>query len=275
MAQSTAGRRFSGFSSRLDANGKGASFVMIGLEGIVLAAIALYMVITPDSARDDVRLIAGLVFVVAGCYQLQRAFSFYRANTHRSVVPVRFIGGSIMLFGGILIVLEKLTGHFNIDAARIVLASTLIAAGAFGLLAGLMGRRDGDMKLGNMVASVILLVLAGFSISEVRSGNDQTRTVGVIVLLLGLVMIGYAYLLRQQSLDQPAVPDQPSTYTPPAEPAPAASQPEPEPEPASYEPPPTAPSTATYQSHESDTAPWDAPEPESEPEPEPREQAST
>jgi hypothetical protein len=259
MAQATAGRGFSGISSRLDANGKGASFVMIGLEGIVLAAIALYMIITPDSARDNVRLIAGLVFVAAGCYQFQRAFSFYHANTHRSVVPVRFIGGSVMLFGGVLIVLEKLTGHFNIDAARIVLASTLIAAGLFGLLAGLLGRRDGDLKLGNMVASVILLVLAGFNISEVRSGNDQTRTVGAIVLLLGLVMIGYAYLLRQQTLDQPAVADQTLASVSPAEPA-STSQPEPETDEA-----PTAASSSAYDSYDPDAAPETAPEPESEP----------
>ena len=264
MAQSTAGRRFSGFSTRLDANGKGSSFVMIGLEGVILAAIALYMIITPDSARDNIRLIAGLVFVVAGLYQLERAFSFYRANTHRPVVPIRFIGGSVMLFGGILIVLEKLTGHFNIDAALIVLASTLIAAGVFGLLAGLLGRRDGDLKTGNMVASVILLVLAGFNISEVRSGNDQTRTVGVIVLLLGLVMIGYAYLLRQQTLDQPAVAAQPPASVPPAEPA-APSQPESEPEP--YEPRIAAPSSSADGAYEPDVTPEAASEVDSNPDP--------
>ncbi len=212
MAKASAGRGFSGISTRLDPNGKGQSFLIAGLEGVVLLAIALYMVISPDSARDNIRLIAGLVFLAAGCYQLQRAFRFYHANTHRSAVPIRFIGGSFMLFGGILIVLEKLTGHFNIDAAQIVLASTLIAAGLFGIAAGLLGRRDGDFKLANIVASVILIVLAGFNISEVRSGNDQTRTIGVIVLLLGVALIGYAYLLRQRALDQPAVVDESTTY---------------------------------------------------------------
>jgi len=225
MAQSTAGRGLSGISNRLDANGKGQSFLMIGLEGIVFTVIAIYMVISPDSARDNIRLIAGLVFLVAGGYQLLRGFNFYHANTHRSVVPIRFIGGSTMLFGGILIVLEKLTGHFNIDAARIVLASTLISAGVFGIIAGLLGRRDGDLKLGNMVASAVLIVLAGFNISEVRSGNDKTRTIGVVVLVLGLALIGYAYLLRQRMLDRPAVVDQTPTYSAPgAEPEPDESR---------------------------------------------------
>lgn len=258
MAETSAGRGFSGLSSRLDSNGKSSSFVMIGLEGVVLAAIALYMIATPDSARDNIRLIAGLVFVIAGCYQLLRAFSLYHENTHRPVVPIRFIGGSAMLFGGILIVLEKLTGHFNIDAARIVLASTLIAAGLFGLIAGMLVRRDGDMKLGNMVASVILLVLAAFNISEVRSGNDQTRTVGVIVLLLGLTMIGYAYLLSQRSPAQPAAVDQPRMSVPGAE----TSEPV-ESEPEAYDAPVSAPPPGD--GYEPETAP--APEPEPAPTP--------
>ena len=213
MARSSAARGFTGISSRFDSDGRGQSFLVIGIEGIVLTVIALYMVISPDSARDNIRLIAGLVFLAAGLYQLQRAFTYYHASTHRSVVPIRFIGGSFMLFGGLLIVLEKLTGHFNIEAARIVLASTLIAAGVFGIVAGLLGRRDGDLKLANIVASVILLILAGFNISEVRSGDDKTRTIGVIVLLLGLALIAYAYLIRQRAMNTSTI-----IVTPPSAP---------------------------------------------------------
>jgi len=208
---------FSGISGRLGLRGHRQSFVTIGIEGAVLALIALYMLVAPDSARENIRLIAGLVFIGVGGYQIQRAYAFYQAGTHHAVVPIRFVAGGVMAFGGLLIVLEKLTGHFNLDAARIVLASTLIASGIFGLLAGLLGRRDGDLKLDNMIASAVLLVLAGFNIAEVRSGNDKTSTLGIIVLILGLALIGYAYLLRQKSLGRPATAGDAPDYSPPGD----------------------------------------------------------
>lgn len=223
MAQ--AERGVSGIFSRVGEHGSGRSFVVIGLEGIVVAIIGLYMILAPDTARDNIRTIAGLILIVSGLYQLQRGFSFLAANTHRNVVPLRFIGGAVMLFGGILVVIEKLTTHFDADAARIVLAGALLTAGVFGIAAGLLGRRDGDLKLGNMIASVALIVLAGFLISEVRSGENRTQLLGIIVLLLGLALLAYAYLLRQRGLDAASSPAAATAYYPAhaieSEPAPA------------------------------------------------------
>lgn len=227
MAQARIGRGFSGIFTRAGERGRGRSFVMIGLEGIAVALLGLYMILVPDTARDNIRTIAGLALIVSGLYQLQRGFSFYAANTHRNVVPLRFIGGSVMLFGGIMVAIEKLTIHFNADAARIVLAGALLAAGVFGIGAGLLGRREGDLKLGNIIASVALIVLAGFLISEVRSGENRTQLLGVIVLLLGLALLAYAYLLRQRGLDATPAPVAETTYYPSH-----AIEPEPTPAPA-------------------------------------------
>ena len=227
MARARAGRDFSGIFTRVGERGRGRSFAVIGLEGIAVAIIGLYMILFPDTARDNIRFIAGLVLIVSGLYQLQRGFAFYAANTHRNVVPIRFIGGAVMLFGGIMVAIEKLTTHFNADAARIVLAGALLTAGVFGIAAGMLGRRDGDLKLGNVIASVALVVLAAFLISEVRSGENRTQLLGVIVLLLGLALLAYAYLLRQRGLDAAAAPASSTTYYPShaiePEPAPAAS----------------------------------------------------
>lgn len=227
MAESRAGRAYAGMSARFGANGKGNSFVVVGVEGVVVALIGIYMLIFPDDARDNVRFIAGLVLIVTGLYQLERAVAFYRNNTHRAVVPLRFVAGAVMLFGGILVAIEKLTTHFNADASKIVLAATLLVAGIFGLAAGLLGRRDGDLKLGNMIASVVIVVLAGLNISEVRTGDDNTQLLGVIVVLLGLALLAYAYWLHQQRLDQERLgePATAATYYPPTSPEEPASSP--------------------------------------------------
>lgn len=190
-------RRF----SRFESSRKGQSFILAGIEGVIVAMLAIYMIVAPDNARDHIRVLIGIVLIGAGCYQLQRGFIFYRANTHRTVVPLRFTGGAVLLFGGILIVLEKLTMHFNADAARIVLAATLIAAGAFGIAAGVLGRREGDFKIVNIIASAALIVLAGFYIWEIQSGEDKTRLLGIAGLVLALGLLGYAYLLRTQSVE--------------------------------------------------------------------------
>lgn len=216
MAEARGVRGFSGRIPRLGSGGWTHSFFIIGLEGLAVAILGLYMLLFPDNARDHIRLIAGLVLIVTGCYQLQRGFTFYHANTHRNVVPIRFTGGAVMLFGGILIVLERLSAHFSPTSAQVVLAATLLAAGIFGLLAGLLGWREGDLRLANIIASVALIVLAGFLVSEIRSGNDKTQLLGIIVLILGLALLGYAYLLRQHRLDEAPLAETTTYYSPPA-----------------------------------------------------------
>src|SRR3954451_18997901 len=99
-------RGISGILARFGLEG----FLAFAIEGVVAVVLSLYMIISPDSARDNIRFLVGLILIASGLYQLWRGFTFYRADTHRGVTPVRFIGGAMMLFGGVVVALEKLAG---------------------------------------------------------------------------------------------------------------------------------------------------------------------
>ena len=77
MAQARIGRGFSGIFTRAGERGRGRSFVVIGLEGIAVALLGLYMILVPDTARDNIRTIAGLALIVLALVGLALLMAFY------------------------------------------------------------------------------------------------------------------------------------------------------------------------------------------------------
>lgn len=182
---------------------KGVPFQVIATQAAIILALGLYMLIWPDNAKRNIRLLTGIVLMLTGLYQIVRGFRVYRTGSTIANVPFRFIGGGVMMFGGLIAILERWNSDLTEDSARMVIALTLIAAGAIGLASVVLSIRDG-VPFGSLAANGVVVVLGIIGIFQLRDNRSNLDILGWIALVLGLLLAGYAYLIYTRHPMEPA-----------------------------------------------------------------------
>ncbi len=221
---------------------RGLAWWIVGLEGLLLLAAGIYVVVAPDDAQDAVRVIIG-AFVLANSVATIMAGLKPAARTQPST-PYRMLSAGVGLTVGTIVVLQPWTDNIADNAARVILALGLLLTGAIGLAGIYATRETGGMRRGPIIASAVNVVFAILLFYNVRKETLDMRWFGYAALAAGVLACGYSFALyKARQVTPEAAVAAPSSFAATADPAfapaEAAQPPAPlSPEPARSEPPP-------------------------------------
>jgi len=172
---------------------RGAGWQAIGAEGLVVAAVGVYVVADPGSAQHVVRGLLGALLLVNGVLRIVQG---YRENAQGlPSTPYRLVTGGIGLTVGVIVLAEWFSDYIEADAARWVLAFGLLAFGLIGLAAAVATRETGGLRTGPLITGVLYTAFAVLTFYNIRHNSLDPRWFGYGALVLGALMLGFAYLL--------------------------------------------------------------------------------
>jgi uncharacterized membrane protein HdeD (DUF308 family) len=196
---------------------RGAAWWLVGVEGLILTLIGIYVLVAPDSARDNVRALFGWFLLVNNGLI---AFAGLRAaNLPNLVSPYRMLSAGVGLTTGLIIVLEPVSDFLDADAAKYILAIGLLSIGLIGLVAAVITRfTTGSFREGLPVGSLIYFALGAVFLYNVRHDALNPRWFGAAALIGGGLAIAFAYTLYRntQTPIEPAIAAAPADIDVPA-----------------------------------------------------------
>lgn len=179
------------------------SWTIVAAEGVIAIILGLVFLFEPLGGQTVTLQLMGLILLVAA---LLTAFQLWRGTLRSDVETLAaFRAGSGITVGLVVIVATLFAASTDAVTAAmaVVVGIGFIVFGLTGIGASFVRRRvDAGLPLAALVINGLLL-LAGLVL--LISGAAGASTVGSIFKLLGIVLIvaglglgGYAYLLRQQ-----------------------------------------------------------------------------
>lgn len=170
---------------------------IIGLEGVVITIVGIYILADPDSARSVVRQIIGWFLLVNACLAI--AASLRADGQANPITPYRMLGAGIGLSVGLLVVLEPVSDFITDDAARVILAIGLLGHGLVGLVGAFATRASGGMRRGALIAGAVNVAFALLLFYNVRRDTLDPRWFGIVAIAGGVLVVGYAYMRYREA----------------------------------------------------------------------------
>ena len=210
---------------------KTQSWWLILVEGIVALALGMYLLVAPSQAWFYVGALAAVFLLVSGLIDFfgnlfSRLVLRSRARRFRGLVGI--------FFGGILLLLAWIRpAWMSLATAYLILGLGLIAYGGLGIWVSLFARRGRPMRWVSILLNGLLL-LWGLAVFFDRRSEADLKLVTVLVLLVvGAVMVIWAFITRSRGGEEDAEPAAgaapgassalPATTAPAADVVPAAS----------------------------------------------------
>lgn len=178
-----------------------ARWPIIAAEAVILLVLGIYMSFSPDSAKDTILQIIGLVFLIVS---LQVAIGSFRAVENGLGVFDSFRAGIGVTVGAIAVSLWWADAVPN-QAVRQILGWGLVAYSALHLVGMVMVRGRENMRPMALVLSALTLVLGIMLLtSDDAAGEGRVSFLGVVFIIFGLMLGGLAYLIRSRTAEAPA-----------------------------------------------------------------------
>ena len=179
------------------------SWRIVLVEGVVGAVVGLLMLFKPFGGSSTTLQIVGLILLGAA---LINAFELWRNKIRPDrVVLAAFRSGSGVTVGLLVIVATFLTNVTDTATASLAAAVGVgfVVFGIAGVAMSFVSRtRDETLPLAGLIANaVILLAGAVLTLSGAMGAGtvDQVFSIlGIALMITGLGLCGYAYLLYQQ-----------------------------------------------------------------------------
>ncbi len=162
------------------------------IQGLVALGAGLFLLVDPTAATFLVGLLAAIYLLVTGLIYTMRGVIARRPGKS-SLLLIRGIIG--LIFGGVLLAMAI----FNIGSLSLgytILAIGLVIFGAMGLFQGVFKREGKPFAWGPVIVSVALLAW-GLIILFARSSIDIPAVSGWILVIIGVVIIGWTILGRK------------------------------------------------------------------------------
>lgn len=176
---------------------------VVAVEAILLVAIGVFMLISPDRAGDWILQIIGVVLLVAS---LQLAVAALRGGEGALGVDDAFRAG-IGVTVGVIATSIWWSGFVDNNAVRYILGWGLIAFSALQLLTLVTKEGRAGLRVSTLAISALTLVLGILLLTSNSHETVEERLafLGVVLLVFGVLMGGLAYLLmsRDSSPGQP------------------------------------------------------------------------
>jgi uncharacterized membrane protein HdeD (DUF308 family) len=165
----------------------------VGVEGVALLLIGIYVIVAPDSARGAVRgLIGAFLLVNSVGVALAGLKTDLQTNP---ITPYRMLAAGVGISVGTIVLLQSFSDYISDDGARVILAIGLLVYGAVGLIGAYETRASGGMRRGAILTSVLDVVFAVILLYDVRNDKLDPRWFGYAALACGVLVCGYAFAL--------------------------------------------------------------------------------
>lgn len=177
-------------------------------EGIVAAILGLVFLLKPLGGASTTLQLIGLLLLAGS---LVTAFQIWRhkIQPEREVLAA-FRSGSGMTVGLVVVVAALFTDVTDAVSASlaVVVGIGFIIFGIAGIAASYVGRSpDEVLPLAGLVANAVLVVAGVVLMFSGAAGSSTVDSVfnllGILLIVAGVALGGYAYLLRQQEANRP------------------------------------------------------------------------
>lgn len=169
---------------------------VVAVEAIILIAIGIYMLIATDRAGEWLLQLIGVIFLLAS---LQLAWESLRGEAGRAIAYDAFRAG-IGVTVGIIATSIWWSDYVSNNAMRLILGWGLIAFAVLQLLGLVTAEGRSGLRLATLALSALTLVLGILLLtSNEGSAEDRIRFLGVVLLVFGVLLGGFAYLVRSQT----------------------------------------------------------------------------
>lgn len=167
---------------------RGVPWLVLAIEGIILLAVGIFVLVLPDMARDLIRqLLAALLLILS----VVRIYGGFR-NAALLESPYHILGGGIGAATGVIVLLEPYITGLEPNAARVILALGWLAYGIIELAETIMVRGDQGVRIGGLIVGALGLVV-GLVLFTGDSDDSRISLLGWIAVVGGLVILAYAY----------------------------------------------------------------------------------
>jgi uncharacterized membrane protein HdeD (DUF308 family) len=175
----------------------GTPWWVTGIQGVVLVAIGLYLLLAPASAAGLIIQLIALILLIESVLHIIAEMGRPAAEVDRYTLLQAGIGASV----GVLLVLRGLlVPGLDAASARNILGFGLIAYALVGVVGALLERGEGDSWLRPVVNALLLLILA---IALLTSGEanaaDRLAVLGWIAIIGGAVLLFLAWRSQQRT----------------------------------------------------------------------------
>lgn len=169
---------------------------VVAVEAILLVAIGLFMLFSPDRAGDWILQIIGLVLLVAS---FQLAVAALRRG-ERVVGNYDTFRAGIGVTVGIIATSIWWSNYIDNNAARQILGWGLIAFSVLQLVGLVTKEGRAGMRMSSMVISALTLVLGILLLTSNSYATVENRLtfLGVVLLVFGVLLGGLAYLIMNR-----------------------------------------------------------------------------
>lgn len=181
---------------------KGVPWQLLAVEGAVALGIGIYVLVVTNSATDIIRQLIAVVLLVQALLHASAGFK----NRDAPGAPFHVLRGGIGMTVGVIVLLENFSDYLNIEAARFILGLGLIAYGAIGIVAIWVDREERGLKFGALAASAVNIVLGLMFVSSDSAKESWVRGLGLIVLVAGIIWLGFAYIAYRSKTGRSANP---------------------------------------------------------------------
>lgn len=186
------------------------------IQGIIALVLGLFIMFGGETANTTVAYAIGIFLLLTGAIQLWRgAF-----NRRAAGGTVDLIIGLIGTIGGAIVLALLYFTNTGTSTIYTILAIVLIGYGGVGLFETLFARGRELFSWGSLLVDV-LLILLGVLVFVSRSQDFSLNFWGGLSLVvIGLVMAGYAYLFQRKAEPEPVAAPAPTPVAPEPKPAP-------------------------------------------------------
>ena len=170
---------------------KGVAWPVIGIEGLILVGLGIYIFVDQDQAGEVVRQLIAVILVVNGLIEILAGFR----NQESTASPYRILRGGVGVTVGTLVLLENVADYLDPDGARIILAVGLLFFGLIGLTAAVLARDEAGLRISAVVSGGVTIALAVILFTGDAEDSSRLNLLATIALVFGLMLVGYAYFL--------------------------------------------------------------------------------
>lgn len=189
---------------------KGTGWMIVMIEGIILAVIGVMFLVSAEGASRTVRMVLAAVLLVNSLLRIWAAMRGM-APMDRGM-PLRMVASGIGLTVGLLVLLEPGSDYITNDAAKVILGVGLLAYGIVNLIGTWIGRDEEGIKWGAAVFALATIIFAFLLIYNTRHESVGGRWFGWVALIFGVALAGYGFLLRKDAM-KAAAPDATTDFT--------------------------------------------------------------
>jgi len=167
---------------------------LVLIEGLIAIGLGLYMLIDQTHASVYLGLVIAAYLVISGLVQT------IKGATHRNAPggKVDLIRGLVGLIGGGLILILYFFKALTLEMGVTILGIGLIVYGLLGLYENFFDRGEDVFAWAPILVN---LALAGWGILIFIARSQDINLIfwsGVILLLIGLVIAGYSFMIRSR-----------------------------------------------------------------------------